>query len=111
MQFLIQLLGALTGLIAIYFTRLHYKRGNFTVREFCLWLLIWLIFIFVVVVPESARLVTGDLGLSRSSDLAVAAFVVLFSVTFHNYVSNRRQRKRLNKLVQEMALKDLGNDK
>lgn len=104
----IQLFGVVVALGAIHLTYLYYKRANFTKRELFFWLFIWLSFIFVAVFPRSVTPVIGYLGLRRPMDLIMLiAFVVLFALTFHNYVINRKQEKRLRKLVQSLALKDL----
>lgn len=104
----IQLLGLVVGLAAIHLTYLYYKRANFTRRELFFWLSIWLSFIFVAIFPRSVRPVIGYLGLSRPMDLImIVAFIILFSLTFHNYIINRQQRSKLERLVRELALKDL----
>ena len=41
--------------------------------------------------------------------IMIIAFVVAFALTFHNYVSNRKIMDKLEKLVRELALKDLEN--
>ena len=50
----------------------------------------------------------GMLGLQRPMDLImIVAFVILFSLTFHNYIASRRLENKVNRLVQDLALKDL----
>lgn len=107
----IQLIGVVVGLAAIHLTYLYYKRTDFTKKELYFWLFIWLAFVFVAVFPRSVQPVVGYLGLQRPMDLIMlVAFIVLFGLTFHNYVVNRKQESRLNRLVKELALKDLDED-
>ena len=107
----IQLIGVLIGLAAIHLTYLYYKRQSFSKKELFFWLFIWLAFIFVAIFPNSVRPIVGYLGLQRPMDLImIVAFIILFAITFHNYVVNRRMEDKLEKLVRDLALKDLTAD-
>ncbi len=104
----IQLFGVIIGLGALHLTYLYYKRSNFTKKEVCFWFLVWLTFIFVAIFPTSVTPIVGMLGLQRPMDLImIVAFVILFALTFHNYVVNRKQSNRLEWLVRELALKEV----
>jgi len=104
----VQLLGMVVGLAAIHLTYLYYRRAQFTKRELYFWVILWVIFVFVSVFPKSIWPVVDYLGLSRPMDfIMIAAFIVLFALTFVNYVVNQRQGRKLEKLVREQALKDL----
>ena len=39
--------------------------------------------------------------------IMIIAFMILFFLAFHNYTNNRKQTNKLEKLVRELALKDL----
>ena len=39
--------------------------------------------------------------------IMIVAFIILFALTFHNYVVNRYQRSRLESLVRSLSLKEL----
>ncbi len=108
----IQLIGVVVGLAAIHLTYLYYKRTNFTRKELIFWGFIWIAFVFVSVFPRSVSPIVGYLGLSRPMDLImIIAFIILFILTFHNYIVNRQQKQKLERLVRELALKDLdGNE-
>jgi len=104
----IQLIGVLIALAASHLTYLYYKRANFTKLECILWLVIWLAFLFVTIFPNSVKPIVGYLGLQRPMDLImIVAFIILFALTFHNYVVNRYQRSRLESLVRSLSLKEL----
>lgn len=104
----IQLIGVVVGLAAMHLTYLYYKRANFTRKELVFWLLVWLTFVFVAIFPRSVTPIIGYLGLTRPMDLImIVAFILLFSLTFHNYIINRQQKGKLEKLVRDLALKDL----
>ena len=104
----IQLISIVVGLAAIHLTYLYYKRKYFTKRELLLWGFIWLAFIFASLFPRSMTPVVGYLGLQRPMDLIMlVAFIILFALTFQNYVTNRKQDAKLERLIRELALKDL----
>ena len=104
----VQLLGLIVGLAAIHLTYLYYRRAQFTKRELIFWLLLWLVFIFIALFPKSVSPIIGYLGLTRTMDLImIVAFVILFILAFHNYFINRQQQRKLEKLVRDLALRDL----
>ena len=104
----IQLIGIAVGLAALHLTYLYYKRTDFTKKELYFWLFIWLSFVLVSVYPNSVRPITGALGLQRPLDLImIIAFVILFALAFQGYVLSRKIEKKVNRLVQSLALKDL----
>lgn len=106
----IQIVGVLIGLAALNLTFLYYKRANFTKRELLFWFFIWIMFIVVALFPKIVTPVVGALGLERPMDLImIIAFVILFLLSFHNYIITRRQTDKLGRMVQELALKDLND--
>lgn len=108
----IQLFGVVIGLAALNMTFLYYKRSNFTKRELVFWFVIWLAFIFIALFPRSISPIVGALGLERPMDLImIIAFIILFILTFHNYIVLRRQADKLERMVRSLALKDLDNDR
>lgn len=104
----IQLVGIAVGLSAAHLTYLYYKRADFTKKELYFWLLIWVTFIAISFYPNIIKPIVGTLGLQRPMDLImIVAFIIIFILTFHNYVINKSTEKKVNKLVQDLALKDL----
>lgn len=104
----IQLIGIVVALAAVHLTHLYYKRSHFSRKELLFWAGIWGVFMVVAMFPQSILPVTGYLGLARPMDLImIIAFIVLFSLAFHNYVLGRKQERQLERLVREIALRDL----
>ncbi len=104
----IQLLGIVVGLAAIHLTHLYYKRMNFSRRELFFWAGLWGVFIAITLFPRSVSPAVSYLGLSRPMDLImIVAFIVLFSLTFHNYVMGRKHDRDLERLVRDIALRGL----
>ncbi len=107
----IQFVGVLVALAAIHFTYLYYKRTHFSKKELLFWLTIWLAFLTVTIFPRIMSPIVGHLGLQRPMDLImIIAFVIIFILTFHNYVTNRRIMDKVESLVREIALHDLFAD-
>lgn len=108
----IQLVAILIALAALHSVYLYHKRANFTKMEVFLWVSIWLGFILVSIFPRSLTPIVGHLGLQRSMDLImIIAFIILFAVTFHNYIINHRMQRRLEKLIRTLALEDLKKER
>ena len=104
----IQLIALVVGLAAVHLTHLYYKRSHFSKKELIFWGLLWCAFMFVAIFPTSVAPITGYLGLTRPMDLImIVAFIVLFSLAFHNYIVGRKQERDLERLVRELALRNL----
>lgn len=108
----IQLVGVLIALAALHLTYLYYKRASFTKIECIIWALIWLGFLFVTIFPRALFPIVGYLGLQRSMDLImIIAFIILFALSFQNYIVIRRQGKQIEKMARQSALKQLNEEK
>lgn len=104
----LQLFGVVIALAALHLSYLYYKRSDFTKRELLIWLTIWIAFLLVTIFPRIVEPVVGKLGLQRPMDLImIIAFIVLFGVAFRTYVITARQGRKLEKLIRNLALKDL----
>lgn len=104
----IQLLALLFALTQGYFTHLHYRRREFTVREFYGWSAVWLVFALVTIFPESFKVFAGTVGALRPLDFfTVVGFIVVLSISFYTYVNVDRLRKKLEKAVRDLALQQV----
>lgn len=104
----IQILGILFGMSMLYLSFLHFKRKEFNAYQFFIWGVLWIGFIVVVLFPKSLNVFVQRLGVIRAFDLfSVVAFIVVFSLAFHNYVLIARLEKKLERRVREKALSDL----
>jgi len=102
----LQLIGLIFTFVQAYFTFLHFKRGEFTLRECLGWMSIWLVFGAVTLFPEFFKVVAGNFGALRPLDFfTILGFIVILSISFYTYVSVDRLRKSLEKAVRELALK------
>ena len=102
----IQVLGVLFGLFMLYFTFLYGKRKEFTNKESVFWILVWVIFIFISIVPTSLDFLVRDLiGLSRPLDFfIIIGFMFLIGSTFYTYTIVRKNQNRIEEIVRKIAI-------
>jgi len=104
----VQLIGIFFGLITSYFTFLHYKRHEFTVREFIGWEVVWISFVAITLFPQPFANVAPMFGVVRPLDLfIILGFIVVLSISFYTYVNLDRLRKRMEKAVRDLAIQDM----
>lgn len=104
----VQIIGIIFGLLMAYFTFLHRKRKEFSRTESIAWTILWLSMIFTMIFPDSLNIITERLGIVRAFDLfAVVGFVLIMSLSFHNYVIIGKLKKKLEDNIRDDALKDL----
>ena len=104
----IQFVAIIFALWMIYFSYLHFRRGEFSKKEFILWEILWLGLVFVVIYPGSVNFILKTFHIVRTFDfVVVVGIVVLFGVTFRNYVLLKRLEKKIENIVRADSLKDL----
>ncbi len=104
----IQLLGLLFGFLMIYFSFLHYKRREFSGMEFMLWIVFWVMIILVALFPNGLDFIVKNvLSLKGPLDFfIICGFLFLIFISFHNYSLARKNERRLQRLVSELALRN-----
>ena len=102
----IQILGILFGFFMMYYTFLHYKRKDFTIREYSFWFIFWGIFVIVTLFPQMLDPVLETLNISRTLDFfIIAGFLFLIFIIFYTYTIVRKNQKKLEEVVRQIALK------
>jgi hypothetical protein len=102
----LQLFSMIFGLYMLYWCFLIYKKKLIYVREFVFWIVVWLVFMIVVMFPDSTKTVLQTFKINRTMDLLmIVTFVVLWFITFRNYVENKQQKRKLQDLVRNLAIK------
>lgn len=103
----IQIGAILFALWMFYFTYLHYRRGEFSIYEFAFWFVLWTGLVVVVVFPHSVNFLLRAFSINRTFDFVViVGIVILFGITFRNYVLLRRTDRRLEDLTRKLSLKE-----
>lgn len=101
----IQIIGVLFGLFMLYYTYLHHKRKEFTIKEFCLWVLLWVMFIIISLVPWILDPIVKSLKIARVMDLLIIiGFMFLIGALLYTYVLVRNLQKNIEEIVRKIAL-------
>ncbi|MFA5070029.1 MAG: DUF2304 domain-containing protein [Patescibacteria group bacterium] len=108
----IQIIAILFALWMIYFSYLHFRRGEFKKIEFFFWQILWIGLVTVVIFPRSVNFVLRTFSISRTFDLVViVGIIVLFGVSFRSYVIIKRVEKKVENFVRDQALEDIDKEK
>jgi len=100
----VQIIGILFSLVMIYLTYVYYKRGNYSVKSFFLWLAVWIGTLVLIGRPETAYGVMEALQIERTADFIVMAGFTFFSVViFHMYVTVKKTNQKTEELVRKIA--------
>ena len=104
----LRIAGIIIGILAIYFTFLYFKKKIFRNYEFILWTLLWLGFIIIAITPQTFNFVLKTFNLERTSDLImIIAFIVIYLLSFRNYISNRKLQRSIEEFIRKDALNDI----
>ena len=102
----IQLLGLIFALFMLYISFLHFKRNEFTVNEAGFWIILWVSFLVVTLIPRILNPIVQTLSITRTMDLfVILGFMFLIFAIFYTYGLVRRYQKKLENLVRELAIK------
>jgi len=101
----IQILGFLFGAFMIYYTFLHYKRKELTVKEYSFWLVLWILFIIVAIFPQILDPIVKSLNLVRTMDFfIILGFMFLIGSLFYTYTIVRKNQNKLEEIVRKIAI-------
>lgn len=104
----IQIVAIIFALWMVYFSYLHFRRGEFKLIEFLFWQILWLGLVIVVIFPQSVNFILKTFSITRTFDLVViTGVVILFGISFRSYVIVRRLEKKVEEFTRSEALKSL----
>ena len=102
----IQILGILFGFFMMYYTFLHYKRKEFTIKEYSFWFVFWALFVVITLFPQILDPLLATLNIARALDFfIIAGFLFLIFITVYTYIIVRKNQKKLEEVVRQIALK------
>ncbi len=102
----IQIIGLCFGLFMAYYSFLHFKRKEFTLKEFGFWIVLWIAFTYVSLFPSTLEFVVKRLNLGRAMDLfTIIGFMVLIAMFFYTYNLVRENQRKIEKIVRKVAKK------
>jgi hypothetical protein len=102
----VQILGVIFGVFMAYFSFLHFKRNEYTVKEFMVWLALWILLIVISLFPGILDFFVVKLSLSRTMDfLIIAGFMILTAMFVYTYTLLRQNQRKIEEVVRNVALK------
>ncbi len=102
----IQILGILFGFFMIYYTFLQYKRKEFTIKEYSFWFAFWAAFVIVTLFPQILDPLLKTFSIARTLDFfIITGFLFLIFVIFYIYTVVRKNQRKLEEIVRNVALK------
>ena len=85
----------------------RYRNDQFNTSVFVLWTLVWLIIIVVTLFPSLTTSFANIFGIGRGLDsVYIVSIIFLFYIVFKLYNKMELQKRRINELVSQMALKE-----
>jgi|WetSurMetagenome_2_1015567.scaffolds.fasta_scaffold626621_2 hypothetical protein len=103
----IQLLGIIFSLFMIYLAYVYYKRKNYGLRSFVIWLCVWLAALFLVSLPKTVYGVMQLLQIERTADFIVIMGFAFFSVIiFYIYTTVKKNNYKIEQLVRQLAINE-----
>lgn len=104
----IQIVAIIFALGMTYFSFLHFRRKEFTLKELVLWMILWIGLIVVVIFPKSVEFLLKTFSITRTFDLVViVGVVILFGITFRNYVIIKRMERKIENFVRKESLEEI----
>jgi hypothetical protein len=101
----IQIVGILFSIFMIYYTFLQYKKKDITIKEYLVWVCLWIIFIVLTIFPNIIRPIVKPIGFARIFDFfIVAGFMFIIGSIFYIYLLVRSNQKRLEDIVRKVAI-------
>ncbi|RLE38559.1 hypothetical protein DRJ17_03540 [Candidatus Woesearchaeota archaeon] len=101
----IQIIGFVFAVAMIYFTYLYFRRRQFDMKDFIIWLIVWILLVIAVLIPSTVNIFLESLGIVSAIQLfAITGVLFLLAVVFFLHKSVRTQQKKLNKIVKAIAL-------
>jgi hypothetical protein len=102
----IQILGMLFGFFMMYYTFLQHKKKQFTIKEYSFWFAFWSIFVIITLFPQILDPVLSTLNISRALDFfIISGFLFIIFVLFYTYTMVRKNQKKIEEVVRNIALK------
>lgn len=101
----LQTVCLLFGLLMMYVVRIHRLKQHLPTFEARAWLVVWVVFIFLAIFPQTVGGLAQTLNISRVFDLLVIiAFMVLTYLTFTNRITYRKLEKKFEDIIRKKAL-------
>lgn len=102
-----QIIAIVFSLIMIYLSYLHFRRKEIDKMEFFTWWIIWVGATMIIIFPDLLRGFASTFYITRVFDfMVIGGFILVITLSYKAYVSNRSLEKKLEKLIRAQALKE-----
>lgn len=106
MALTIQYIAAFFGIVMVYFTYMYFKRREFSLADFFVWGILWLLFIFAVIFPNTLNIFLETFNIKSAIDfITIFAFIFIFALVFYLHLNVRKMQRKLEIVVRETAIK------
>jgi hypothetical protein len=93
-------------LLMIYSLFLHWKKRDISNRLFLFWLIIFMVFMALFLLPKVFESLIKDVFVVRVMDLGIiGAFMIVTYVSIENNIKMRGLEKKIEKLVRKISLR------
>ena len=104
----LQILLLAFALGMMYSLFLHWKRREISTKLFFFWLIIFLVFVFLSVLPNFFKSIVKDVFVVRVMDLGIiGTFMILTYVSIENNVKIKVLERKIEKLVRKISLEKI----
>ncbi|MFC1698150.1 DUF2304 family protein [Nanoarchaeota archaeon] len=111
-MFGVQILGIVFALVMVYLTYMYFKRKEFDLNDAILWLVVWLLFLILVIFPETVNIFLEKLQVATAIQLfMILGTLFLIIVVFYLYRNLRVMQKKMEMVVQKVALEPVKKKK
>jgi len=108
----LQIIGIVFTLGMMYFTFLYYKKNIYSKSSFILWLLVWSGAVSLITFPVTVYGIMETLKIDRTADFIVMVGFVFFGIiVFYQHTIISEHKKKMEKLIREIAIKFPENKK
>mgnify|MGYP001584907129 CR=1 FL=1 len=102
----IQIVGTLFSIFMMYYMFLHFKRKEFTAKEFIFWIVFWGSFIMLILFPQILDPLLIQVGIARALDFfIIVGFLFLISISIYTYTIVRKNQRKVEEIVREIAMR------
>ena len=111
-MYIYQIVLILVSLLAIFIGARRYHDESFSLGTLILWILVWFVVILVALFPGISVTIASITGLGRGLDaLYIVSIIFIFYIIFKLYNKIDDQKKRINELVSELAIRNHEKDR
>lgn len=109
---IIQILIAAFAVFAVARTVGQFKAGKIPRALLAFWTVFWLVAGVVAVLPQTAQIAAGLVGVGRGADLIIyLSLIALFYLHFRALVKIEDVERQMTKLVRKLAIDELDKNK